>query len=57
MTGGKWTTWREMAEHTVDRVLERAGTTAAFGPCVTKTTPLIGSEDFESNLNIKLIQA
>ena len=26
-------------------------------PCVTKTTPLIGSEDFESNLNIKLIQA
>ena len=55
--GGKWTTWREMAEHTVDRVLERAGTTAAFGPCVTKTTPLIGSEDFESNLNIKLIQA
>jgi len=57
VTGGKWTTWREMAEHTVDRVLDRAGTTAAFGPCVTKTTPLIGSEDFESNLNIKLIQA
>ena len=46
-----------MAEHTVDRVLERAGTSEKFGPCLTKTTPLIGSENFEGNLNIKLIQA
>jgi glycerol-3-phosphate dehydrogenase len=57
VTGGKWTTWREMAEHTVDRVLERAGTREKFGPCLTKTTPLIGSENFKGNLNIKLIQA
>ena len=55
VTGGKWTTYREMAEHTVDKVISLKKLDGA-GPCVTKETPLIGSEDFETNVDIKLTQ-
>ena len=44
-----------MAEHTIDRVIKDKGLRPA-GPCVTKEVPLIGSESFESNLPIKLVQ-
>jgi glycerol-3-phosphate dehydrogenase len=40
ITGGKWTTYRQMAEETVDRVIKTAG--LAKRPCVTKTIPLHG---------------
>jgi glycerol-3-phosphate dehydrogenase len=38
IAGGKWTTWREMAQDVVDRAL---GTSR---PCHTLTLPLVGAE-------------
>lgn len=38
LTGGKWTTYRNMAEDAVDRALETAG--LPFIPCVTKDLPI-----------------
>jgi glycerol-3-phosphate dehydrogenase len=55
ITGGKWTTYREMAEHTLDRVIALKQL-SPLGPCVTKQVPLIGSEGFRSNMSIKLVQ-
>ena len=41
ITGGKWTTFRLMAESTVDKVCEQLGTER---PCETATTPVPGAE-------------
>jgi glycerol-3-phosphate dehydrogenase len=43
-TGGKWTTYRNMAEHTVDQAADFAG--LAERPCVTRTLNVHG---FHSN--------
>lgn len=40
IAGGKWTTYRLMAEHVIDRAIEVAGLTAA--PCPTRTLKLHG---------------
>ena len=48
IAGGKWTTWREMAEDVVNRVTDK--------PCVTKEIKLLGGEGFSRNLPIKLTQ-
>jgi glycerol-3-phosphate dehydrogenase len=42
MIGGKYTTYRAIAEHTLDRALRRLGRTA--GPCVTRERTLPGGE-------------
>jgi glycerol-3-phosphate dehydrogenase len=39
ITGGKWTTYRKMAEETIDRAAELAG--LASRPCVTSETPIV----------------
>jgi glycerol-3-phosphate dehydrogenase len=49
ITGGKLTTYRQMAEDTVDAALKRLGRRA---DCVTKTLPLVGAA--ERNLLRKL---
>lgn len=54
ITGGKWTTYREMAEQVLDRVVEEKGLEA--GPCVTLKTPLIGADGYSDTLQIKMIQ-
>ncbi len=41
ITGGKWTTFRLMAEATVDKICEKLGTER---PCITATTPVPGAE-------------
>ncbi|MCO5185080.1 MAG: anaerobic glycerol-3-phosphate dehydrogenase subunit GlpA [Anaerolineae bacterium] len=41
ITGGKWTTFRLMAEATVDTICEHLGTQR---PCTTATTPVPGAE-------------
>ncbi|BAL98867.1 MULTISPECIES: anaerobic glycerol-3-phosphate dehydrogenase subunit A [Caldilinea] len=41
ITGGKWTTFRLMAEKTVDKVCEQLGINR---PCLTATTPVPGAE-------------
>jgi glycerol-3-phosphate dehydrogenase len=43
ITGGKWTTYRFMAEETVDRAVEIGG--LAKAPCVTKTMRLHGHQE------------
>jgi glycerol-3-phosphate dehydrogenase len=53
---GKWTTFRKMAEDSVDRIIETtpalkarksssytSTSTSPIGPCVSETIPLIGS--------------
>jgi glycerol-3-phosphate dehydrogenase len=45
--GGKWTTYRLMAEKTVDRVQAALG--LAVGGCVTRNTRLAGSEGYHSD--------
>lgn len=51
IAGGKWTTWREMAEEVVDRVAQTAP-----GKCKTLGTKLFGGEGYTKNLSIELIQ-
>lgn len=41
ITGGKWTTFRLMAEATVDKICEKLGTER---PCQTATTPVPGAD-------------
>ena len=43
VTGGKWTTYRSMAQDALDQCLD-AGLMARRGTCVTATTRLIGGE-------------
>lgn len=67
IAGGKWTTYRSMAEETIDKAIEVFGTLSfkihfyivdlnPTGPCVTEKTPLIGSHHWSENMFIKLIQ-
>ncbi|KAJ3273409.1 mitochondrial glycerol-3-phosphate dehydrogenase [Terramyces sp. JEL0728] len=55
MAGGKWTTYRAMAEETIDKAIEVFDLTPT-GPCVTTDTKLIGSHHWSPNMFIKLIQ-
>jgi glycerol-3-phosphate dehydrogenase len=43
VTGGKLTTYRKMAQDTVDAVLHQLGESPKSRRCVTKTLPLIGA--------------
>jgi len=45
ITGGKWTTYRRMAEDAVDHAV-RAGGLAPRGPSATEDAPLAGAEGF-----------
>lgn len=51
IAGGKWTTWREMAEEVVDRI---AGENSL--KCRTLETKLFGGEGYTKSLYIELIQ-
>jgi glycerol-3-phosphate dehydrogenase len=42
VTGGKWTTYRKMAEDTVDKVIQEAGLSPSA--CKTKNLPIHGSQ-------------
>ena len=57
ISGGKWTTYREMAEDAVDKVIEvcRLHDKVKF-PCLTLTTGLVGKVGYTHNMNIRLIQ-
>ena len=48
IAGGKWTTWREMAEHVIDKVTDKK--------CTTKEISLLGGDMWTENLPIKLVQ-
>ncbi|MBK1663155.1 glycerol-3-phosphate dehydrogenase [Rhodospirillum rubrum] len=48
ITGGKWTTYRKMAEQAVDRAVARGGLAPAR-PCATLSRKVIGGEDFKKD--------
>ena len=57
ITGGKWTTYREMAEDVLDRVLAREpDLQAKAGPCQTTTRSLRGGVGYTRNVPIRLVQ-
>ena len=53
--GGKWTTYRQMAEETVDRCVETASLKPKNG-CVTKGLILAGGEHWTPTSYIRLVQ-
>lgn len=55
IAGGKWTTYRQMAEETVDECVERFNLPAKSGS-QTKTTLLVGAADWTPYRYIDLIQ-
>jgi glycerol-3-phosphate dehydrogenase len=56
ITGGKWTTYREMAEDVIDRVVKSHGLGDKAGPCVTDNILLRGGVGYTRNLPIQLVQ-
>ncbi|KAJ1444852.1 FAD dependent oxidoreductase-domain-containing protein [Pelagophyceae sp. CCMP2097] len=55
VTGGKWTTYREMAEETVDAVIARRSD-ATFEKCTTLKRVLSGGTGYTANLHVQLLQ-
>ncbi|KAG0149125.1 hypothetical protein CROQUDRAFT_653936 [Cronartium quercuum f. sp. fusiforme G11] len=55
IAGGKWTTYRAMAEETVDAAIETFKLSPT-GPCITTHLQLIGAHGWHKTLYIKLIQ-
>ena len=55
LVGGKWTTYRSMAEETVDRAIEVCGLKPVRG-CLTKGLLLHGAHGWTPTLFIRLIQ-
>lgn len=56
IAGGKWTTYREMAQQTVDRALTEYGLEHKAGPCQTEDTRLLGAHLWHPTLFVNLIQ-
>ncbi|POY70660.1 putative Glycerol-3-phosphate dehydrogenase [Rhodotorula taiwanensis] len=55
IAGGKWTTYRAMAEETVDRAIKEYNLKPDRG-CITKNVQLVGSQGWSKLMFIKLIQ-
>ncbi|GBE83265.1 Glycerol-3-phosphate dehydrogenase, mitochondrial [Sparassis crispa] len=55
IAGGKWTTYRAMAEETVDKAVEVFGLKPKNG-CITERLRLVGSDGWSRNMFIGLIQ-
>ncbi|KAH7336905.1 DAO-domain-containing protein [Rhizoctonia solani] len=56
IAGGKWTTYRAMAEETVDRAIQTFGLGDKAGPCMTEKVRLVGSDSWSKNMFIGLVQ-
>ena len=55
LLGGKWTTYRSMAEETMDRAIEECNLKPT-NQCVTKGLKLDGAHEWSPTLFIRLIQ-
>ncbi len=55
IAGGKWTTYREMSEQTVDEAIKTFALKPKRG-CVTKQTRLLGSHGWTKTMYVKLLQ-
>lgn len=56
ITGGKWTTYREMAEDVLNRVIKQKGLSEKAGPCITEERPLRGGVGYTKNVPVQLVQ-
>lgn len=58
IAGGKWTTFREMAEETIDEVIKvgKFNNVQGLKPCHTKNIKLIGSQNWDLNYEAFLQQ-
>ena len=57
IAGGKWTTYRAMAEETIDKAVEIFGLQGKVkGGCITESLRLVGSDGWSRNMFIGLIQ-
>ena len=57
IAGGKWTTYRAMAQETVDEAIKAFGLEGKVkSDCVTESVRLIGSDGWSRNMFIGLIQ-
>ena len=57
IAGGKWTTYRAMAEETIDTAVKSFGLSGKVkNGCITDTLRLVGSEGWSRNMFIGLIQ-
>ena len=57
IAGGKWTTYRAMAQETVDEAVKVFGLEGRVkGRCVTDSLRLVGSDGWSRNMFIGLIQ-
>lgn len=56
IAGGKWTTYRKMAEDTIDEAIKIFHLKPKYQESRTKTIPLIGAHGFSHNICLKLIQ-
>jgi len=54
ITGGKWTTYRHMAEDVIDKIVDLHKFEA--GPCVTHKKRLRGGEGYNRNIPVQLVQ-
>jgi glycerol-3-phosphate dehydrogenase len=57
IAGGKWTTYRIMAEEVVDEAIISTPGLVAPGKCVTETLKVIGSHNWSPNLYIQAVQS
>lgn len=55
ISGGKWTTYREMAQETVDTVVKNFTFDHPIGPCKTNELVLVGGDDYSKNYSARLI--
>lgn len=56
VAGGKWTTYRQMAQDAVDEAVKTFGLKPA-NDCITNTVKLVGSDGWGKNMYIRLIQS
>ncbi|TPX49166.1 glycerol-3-phosphate dehydrogenase [Synchytrium endobioticum] len=56
IAGGKWTTYRAMAQETIDKALEIYDNLSPAGPCITDRFQLIGSHAWSPSMYVNLIQ-
>ncbi|PKI82702.1 glycerol-3-phosphate dehydrogenase [Malassezia vespertilionis] len=55
IAGGKWTTYREMAEETVDRAIQLFDL-KPLRACISKNVRLIGSHEWSRTMYVRLLQ-
>lgn len=54
IAGGKWTTYRKMAEDTVDHALQRFALSAPQPACQTEHLPILGGADYRPQMELEL---